>query len=367
MISSPNEPQVANPSRATTDSTPSKKVDRVGRGRNERNDLSSTSEFIGFFPAGLQNVIESVLEANSAKLLDIDQSAVRLSHQDSLPTQLIPLFKNVFSIEASTTRGPPPHSVSRLTAQLAKRGIAGIRKDETFRIMVHIDDQLTSIDRARRTTLEIMIESLTGTRVHSRGGGMEYWIIGRKGRKNLFLGTRLRNPAAPAPNKGELAPNLASPLITLSEPRPDEDFIDPFSGSGGIVRQRLKWPAARVHFNDLKTHAPGNLMYRPSEHLLLGHSQTTGQFSWLFLDDCHRPSVGKVHGYRRRLPTMGGGGHNWNDASPQDRRQHNRAPEQPSQRKHVGRFDKRVATSRREPDPTTHQRPSRFFHRSPIY
>lgn len=180
MISSPNEPQVANPSRATTDSTPSKKVDRVGRGRNERNDLSSTSEFIGFFPADLQNVIESVLEANSAKLLDIDQSAVRLSHQDSLPTQLIPFFKNVFSIEASTTRGPLPHSVSRLTAQLAKRGIAGIRKDETFRIMARIDGQLTSIDRARRTTLEIMIESLTGTGVHSRGGGMEYWIIAEK-------------------------------------------------------------------------------------------------------------------------------------------------------------------------------------------
>ena len=253
-------PKSRNPSRATTDSTPSKKVDRVGRGRNERNDLSSTSEFIGFFPAGLQNVIESVLEANSAKLLDIDQSAVRFSHQDSPPTQLIPLFKNVFSIEASTTRGPLPHSVSRLTAQLAKRGIAGIRKDDTFRIMAHIDGQLTSIDRARRTTLEIMIESLTGTRVRSRGEGMEYWIIGRKGWKNLFFGTRLRTPATPAPNKGELAPNLASLLITLSEPRPDEDFIDPFAGSGGIVQQRLKWPAARVHFNDLKTHAPRNLM-----------------------------------------------------------------------------------------------------------
>lgn len=38
----------------------------------------------------------------------------------------------------------------------------------------------SSIDRARRTTLEIMIESLTGTRVHSRGGGMEYWIIAEK-------------------------------------------------------------------------------------------------------------------------------------------------------------------------------------------
>lgn len=217
-------PKSRNPSRATTDSTPSKKVDRVGRGRNERNDLSSTSEFIGFFPAGLQNVIESVLEANSAKLLDIDQSAVRLSHQDSLPTQLIPLFKNVFSIEAPTTRGPLSHSVSRLTAQLAKRGIAGIRKDDTFRIMARIDGQLTSIDRTRRATLEIMIESLTGTGVHSRGRGMEYWIIGRKGWKNLFLGTRLRTPAAPAPNKGELAPSLASPLITLSEPRPDEDL-----------------------------------------------------------------------------------------------------------------------------------------------
>lgn len=150
MIFSPNEPQVANPSRATTDSTPSKKVDRVGRGRNERNDLSSTSEFIGFFPAGLQNVIESVLEANSAKLLDIDQSAVRLSHQDSLPTQLIPFFKNVFSIEASTTRGPLPHSVSRLTAQLAKKGHRG---DTQGRDLSNHDPHRwpTHVHRSRKT------------------------------------------------------------------------------------------------------------------------------------------------------------------------------------------------------------------------
>lgn len=164
-------PVVRNPYRIETNSIPARSVRQADRRRVARNASRSTSEFIGFFPAGFQEVVESVLEAEGAKVLDIDQSAVRFSKSLPLPAQAVPLFKNLFSVEASVARGGLSHSISLLSSRIAANGLVRAPRGSTFRVMAHIDGQLTSIERTRRATLEALIERLTGAKLRSRGGG----------------------------------------------------------------------------------------------------------------------------------------------------------------------------------------------------
>ena len=51
--------------------------------------------------------------------------------------------------------------------------------------------------------------------------------------------------------KGELRPELANLLCLISEPNKEDVFLDPFSGSGSIPRERTRFPYKEIITSDL--------------------------------------------------------------------------------------------------------------------
>jgi tRNA (guanine6-N2)-methyltransferase len=52
-------------------------------------------------------------------------------------------------------------------------------------------------------------------------------------------------------SQAALRPTVAHALVWLSDPSPDEVFLDPFCGSGTILSERLPYPAQRIIGSDL--------------------------------------------------------------------------------------------------------------------
>jgi 16S rRNA G966 N2-methylase RsmD len=164
----------------------------------------------------------------------------------------IPFAKNSFVVIASTPRGRIDKGVSQLgrLAASVKFPRSTVRNPR-FRIMIHIDGELSAVDKQAKTVLERAILAKTGQRVEPRGMCQEYWIVGRLDLGELLLCARLPKEARPPKVKGALSYELSSMLVAASRPTPRDVFLDPFAGSGSLVLARAKYPARRIWYSDI--------------------------------------------------------------------------------------------------------------------
>jgi tRNA G10 N-methylase Trm11 len=116
--------------------------------------------------------------------------------------------------------------------------------------MAQIDGQLTAIDRSARATLEQALSSRVRGRVTSRGGGAEYWLIGRTDLNEFLLAYRLPKQRSRKVAAGALSPELSSMLVAASRPDKRDRFLDPFAGSGALLAARIAHPARRLDYVD---------------------------------------------------------------------------------------------------------------------
>lgn len=112
----------------------------------------------------------------------------------------------------------------------------------TFRVITSVANQLVQIDGDLMQKLEHRIAAKTGLRTNRAKPDFEFWLSQRS-EGHGFFAFRLSYHKAydKILQKGELRPELANVLCRLSEPSPDELFLDPFCGSGAIPIQRAKF------------------------------------------------------------------------------------------------------------------------------
>ena len=210
------------------------------------------------FPAGSLPILEDVLQQRIGKF------HVRFSDDSSIlfdskvpPKQIASLsfVKNAFLVVADEARGKSiEDSIRRLSNRLRSKDLAWPRltpRGGGFRTMVHIDGQLAPISSRDRAALTTTIERATGQRLLSRGGGQEYWIIGRREFKRILFCARLARSAPAQKAAGALSAELSAMIVAASSPRPNDVVLDPFAGSGALLGARSEYPSKTLIYNDL--------------------------------------------------------------------------------------------------------------------
>ncbi|WP_152362200.1 TRM11 family SAM-dependent methyltransferase [Microlunatus speluncae] len=193
-----------------------------------------------------------------------DSAMLVTSRRELTSADPLPFANNAFRVIARAPRSKVPAAIRRLVAQLPGADLAPAGR-QGFRVMAQIDGQLTSIDRSARATLEQALAAKVRARVTSRGGGAEYWLIGRTDLNEFLLGHRLPKQRSRKVAAGALAPELSSMLIAASRPDRRDRFLDPFAGSGALLAARLAQPFRRLDYVDeqlaeLRPNLPDSLL-----------------------------------------------------------------------------------------------------------
>ncbi len=112
----------------------------------------------------------------------------------------------------------------------------------TFRVIASLANQLVPLDSKIMEALEKRVAEKTKLRPNRSKPDHEFWLLERSEGYGFFA-LRVSHHKAydKSLQKGELRPELANILCRLSEPAPNELFLDPFCGSGAIPIQRAKF------------------------------------------------------------------------------------------------------------------------------
>jgi 23S rRNA G2445 N2-methylase RlmL len=122
-----------------------------------------------------------------------------------------------------------------------------IKGKRSFRIITSDENRLVSIDKKTLEKLENSLGNMLKLEINRARPDVEVWFLKRREGFG-FVGIRLTK----TPNyektlrKGELRPELAHILCLLSEPKPDDVFLDPFAGSGAIPVERTTFPYSEI-------------------------------------------------------------------------------------------------------------------------
>ena len=112
----------------------------------------------------------------------------------------------------------------------------------TFRVIASLANQLVPLDNKIMEALEKRIAEKTKLRTNRSKPDHEFWLLERSEGYGFFsLRVSHHKAYDKSLQKGELRPELANVLCRLSDPAPNELFLDPFCGSGAIAIQRAKF------------------------------------------------------------------------------------------------------------------------------
>lgn len=227
--------------------------------RGPRFSVAPAGTFLSTVPAGLAGVAARAIrtalpEASSVR--DLENAVEFRASADPTEVGRLAFVKNSFRVFASGRFDPrtPPADVA--SALLAGGGVRRADPHPTpgarsFRVVVSHHGVLAPLPGAVAARLDAEIARHTGLRVARGGGDDELWLITRSdGRAYFGLRVSAAEPVAKV-RKGELQPHLASLLCALSEPAPDDVFLDPFCGWGAIPLQRARWPAREIIAGDI--------------------------------------------------------------------------------------------------------------------
>lgn len=117
------------------------------------------------------------------------------------------------------------------------------RGERAFRLVLSDENQLVVGEQRIVNELRSTIARLSGLTYEPRGGGTEFWIMRRRsGLSYLCKRLTRRSRTEKDLRKGELRPEMSHLLCLLSEPAPQDIFLDAFAGSGAIPFARTRYP-----------------------------------------------------------------------------------------------------------------------------
>jgi Putative RNA methylase family UPF0020 len=208
-----------------------------------------------FFTAGFADLVAQALAVDipGSRAEYTDESAMLyIVSAKRIPKMQPVYFKNTFEVIAEADKGREiDKSIGQLVKAMDLRITPRLRKGAGFRTMISLDGSLKSVNAATKRNLDSSIAAATGGRVHPRGSVAEFWVIGRRDSKRIYLGRRLPQQKVEASPKGALDPQLAELLVLASRPHPLDRFLDPFAGSGSIPEARGRRPNRSVIASDV--------------------------------------------------------------------------------------------------------------------
>ncbi len=200
------------------------------------------------FPAGVYQLMRRIVEADypHATITHVFENAVLYRAGASDPLLGAPYFQSTFRVLEHTRCDPDEEVESaarRFETGLASHPIARLLEhDRHFRVMFSRDGRPVPAPRAVRDRMERTIQRASGRPTRNRDADAEIWVSLRREGFALLLFRRLRNRARSADRpKGMLAPELGALLCRYSDPSPEDVFLDPFCGHGGIFLERMRW------------------------------------------------------------------------------------------------------------------------------
>jgi len=145
--------------------------------------------------------------------------------------------------------------------------IASSRGPRSFVLRAFKPDDPASLPRGPRAALEEMIALRTGARPDSERPDCEYRLQERADGTTLFL-ERITQTPEPPTRPGELPKTTCRLLAEMTDPRPDDVFLDPFCGYGGIALERaLAAPYRFVFASDIDPEKAASVKVSLSAHI----------------------------------------------------------------------------------------------------
>lgn len=114
---------------------------------------------------------------------------------------------------------------------------------KNFKIFAFKENVPASVDKDALSKVESRIKSSCGVSVNIDRPYTEFVYSLRKNGKGYFM---LKLTKAWKASKGELRPPVSSLLVFLSRPSKKDVFLDSFSGSGAIVKERVRHAHKRI-------------------------------------------------------------------------------------------------------------------------
>jgi len=209
------------------------------------------SYYSTFIPGLLEPVEEALREAlpDSKIVLSLDGLVAYETAAKPQAIAQLPFVTNSFAI-VKRFQGASPGEMARDVVNDQTWSIEGPRG--TFRVIASVANQLVAVDNKIMEALEGRVAEKTRMRPHRSKPDHEFWLLQRT-EGHGFFALRLSHHQSydKSLEKGELRPELANILCRLSDPAPNELFLDPFAGSGAIAIQRAKYfPAGLVIASD---------------------------------------------------------------------------------------------------------------------
>ncbi len=218
------------------------------------------AQYYSTFPAGFEPAIEEFIARDmpGVQLLRTLEGAVEYKRRGTL-TEIPTWFNNTFLCLTTFARAPkdPIQHMVRLalTRGVDSETILNHMPDgaATFRAMFMVDGLISHTGEKTMAKAEAFLADMSGLRPGRALPDVEFWFLYRSKEGLGFLLMRLtyRKEQGQQARPGELRPDIASLLCRLTNPKPGETFLDPFAGSGGIARARLRTPAEKVIAGDI--------------------------------------------------------------------------------------------------------------------
>lgn len=198
-------------------------------------------------PAGLEEVAGRIAVKNipGAGLKEALSGAVIYTAKSDASH---PVFQNTYllitrydwtaPLEDAAGRIAADHRrMKELNAAIAARGYGKVR------IMFSDANRLASVSQKARLNFEKRIDTADIDRVKPDA---EVLILQRQEGKTYLLLRLTRGAADKKAKKGELQPAVALCMAHLAKPTPDGVFLDPFAGSGALIKARRQTGACRA-------------------------------------------------------------------------------------------------------------------------
>jgi len=219
-----------------------------------------SSYYSSFIPGLSQPVQKALLDTLPQCTIKLVLDGL-IAYETAAPPEVVrelPFVTNTFYVLKAF-----PHDEARPVKQMAIevvsdralkiRDLPPSKGSKTFRVIPSLANQLQPLEGKIMQALEKRVAEQTKLRPDRSKPDYEFWLLQRSEGYGFFSARLSQHKSYDKIlQKGELRPELANVLCRLSEPSPDEMFLDPFCGSGAIPIQRASFPARAIVASDIR-------------------------------------------------------------------------------------------------------------------
>lgn len=220
-------------------------------GRLFVNIFTNMNTYLSTFISGLQKPVKQLLKENVSGLkihLLLDGLVVYQTNENVSNIQKLRFLNNTFLVLKKFDKLPRTEkafeymlkSATGLNLDVALKNF--LPNAKTFRIITSNENEFVSADKRLLARVENKIIGLKGIKlkVSPHRPQVEFWFLRRSENIGFFLLRLTKNTINKKLHTGELRPELAYILCSLSEPNKSDIFLDPFAGHGSIPIERAK-------------------------------------------------------------------------------------------------------------------------------